>query len=1218
MLCSGWLRIAALFTFSLCALAQETRSMLFGRVLDPQGAAIVGVRVAVRNTDTGASQSLTTNGEGYYEANLLMPGGYELSAEISGFKRTVRKGIVLPVSSRLEVDLRMEMGGVTETVSVTADAPLLETNAVSSGRVLDNKTVMELPVMGNSAMLLVKLAPGIQTGGVNNYLALHSNAGGSDYSVNGNIGGNAWTLDGSPNSGPGRRTGYLPYTDAIAEFKVETTNFDASIGQTSGAAITMISKSGTNDYHGTATWQHWQQRWQGTPFFVKQAYYRRIAEADARGNTALANQLRATDKQPPGRSNNWGASGGGPVVIPKLFNGRNKLFWFFTYNAFKDVKVEDASAFNRTVPTLTQRDGNFADLLTLPNSVRYVIHDPTTVVRDTARPNNFIRQPFAGNVIPKSRFANPAFNKIMDLYPKPNNELPGQDPVNNYLASQTPYNWDYQAYSNRVDYNISSKWRTYGRWSYNYFGPEDRGDWTYETARGLNLNGLVRENVAGNIDLIYTQSANTIWNFNIGSSQFREGNEQPLSRTFKPSDLGLPAYLDQKAGDQALLPLMNLNGYSQISPGGLPTYTRTRSINNKLELTHIRGKHTLRAAIDNRNFFRTGGGGGNTSGNFAFSDVYTRRYDDGFVPSTNVGHAMAAFILGMPNSLTIASNDNFAMHNPYYGWFVQDNWRLTPKLTLNLGLRMEWEGGATERYNRMITSFDPKAQLPITQAAQQAYARNPLAELPASQFQVLGGSLYAGANGQSRMRSRNELMMLPRIGVAYSLNKKTVIRAGYGIYFDTLNVMNFGPDQFGFSRTTSTIATNDFGQNWNFPANANPSNFRSPLNDPFPVRSDGSRFDVPTRDALGLMARAGRGFGFNDFDQPRARQQRWRAGLQRQISDSMVLDVSYAGSYSDRISLGQTLSPLPERFWASGNTRNNDLANDLNQNVANPFLISNFNRAQFDPLIWQDLNTIGFFTSPFIRKNQLLRAFPHINGLTNNAESSSYTKSHELQISLDKRFSKGWNFNFGYTGMILREADFFFNEFDTARTERASNDGRPHRITATGIYELPFGKGRQFLAKSGRALNYLVGGWQLAATYEYQPGPLVDFGNLFYYGNDLNAIAGGDRSFDRWFNTDNFEKTAALGPAAFHRRVFPTRIDGLRRDMTNQWNANVSKNLALAERVNMQLRLDAINLANRSQMNAPNADPYSTLFGRITSQTAATNRWIQVQARITF
>lgn len=1204
------------------AFAQETRSMLFGRVLDPTGASVVGASVRVRNAETGVGVTLKTNDTGYYEANLLLPGAYELTAEMQGFKRLIRKGVALPVASRIEVDLHLEIGGTTETVSVTADAPLLETNAVSSGRVIDNKSLMELPVMGNSAILLVKLAPGVQTGGVNNYLALHSNAGGSDYSVGGNIGGNSWTLDGSPNQGPGRRTAYLPYTDAVSEFKVETNNFDASIGQSSGAAITMISKSGSNDLHGTATWQHWQQRWQGTPFFVKQNYYRRINAAEAAGNSALANSLRNTDKQPTGRSNNWGASGGGAVIIPKIYNGKNKLFWFFTYNAFKDVKVEDASTFNRTVPTLKAREGDFSEMLQLLNGARYTIHDPLTITRDPARPNNFVRTPFPGNIIPKSRFANPAFDQIMNLYPKPNVAIaPGQDPVNNYLASQTPYNWDYYAYSNRVDYQISDKWRMFGRWSINNFGPEDRADWTYETARGLNLNGLVRNNKGGNVDVVYSQSPTTLWNFNIASNQFREGSIQPKVLEFKPSDVGLPAYLDQKAGALTHLPQFSINGFTTISPGGISTWTRTRQNTAKVQATLIRGKHSISAAFDNRNQYRTGGGGGNTSGNFNFNQNYLRRNDDGFTPAADLGLSMAAFILGIPSSGSVATNDTYATHTPYYATFVQDTWRVNSKLTLNLGLRMEYERGATERYNRMIGNFDPNYVPPFARVAEAAYARNPIPELPVSQFKVIGGNTYPGTGGAPRNLYKNELMWLPRIGVAYQIKSKTVIRGGYGIFFDTINVLNFGPDQFGFSRGTNMIVSNDFGQTWNFSGNASPANGGSPLRDPFPVRADGSRFDVPTRDALGGFARQGRGFGYTSFDQPHARVQRWQFGLQQQIGSSMVVTAFYQGNYSDRISLGRNMAPLDQRFFATGTTRNDANANNMNANVSNPFFIGNFNRADFDPLVWADMNTNGFFTSPTIRKSQLLRAFPQMNGVTNNTEFSAYTRGDEFQISFEKRFSKGYNLNIAYTGFKLREADFFANEFDTQRTERPSNDGRPHRFTATGVWEVPVGRGKRLLGSANRAVDMALGGWQFAATYEYQPGPLVDFGNLFYYGSNVNEVANVNRTFETWFNTANFERTAARGPNGPHVRVFPTRIPGVRTDSTNQWNANVSKNIKIiaGERpVNMQLRLDAINLQNRSQMAGPNTDPFSTNFGRITSQSAAVNRWIQVQARITF
>ena len=578
----------------------------------------------------------------------------------------------------------------------------------------------------------------------------------------------------------------------------------------------------------------------------------------------------------------------------------------------------------------------------------------------------------------------------------------------------------------------------------------------------------------------------------------------------------------------------------------------------------------------------------------------------------------AAFILGIPSSGSLATNDTYATYSPYYASFLQDTWRISSKLTLSVGLRIEYELGATERYNRMIGNFDPDYVPSFAAAAQAAYAKNPIPELPAGQFKVVGGNTYVGVNGSPRNLYKNELMWLPRVGAAYQVNSKTVLRGGFGTFFDTINVMNFGPDQSGFSRPTSMIVSNDFGQTWNFSGSASPANGGSPLRDPFPVRADGSRFDTPTREALGGFARQGRGFGYTASNQPHARQRRWQAGLQRQIGGRMVVTAFYQGSYSDRISLGRTQSALGSPYFATGTVRNDANANNMNANVANPYFIGNFNRAEFSPLVWADMNTNGFFTSPTIRRNQLLRPFSQINGLTNNTEFSSYTRSDEFQFSFEKRFSAGWNFNAAYTGLELREADFYANEFDTVRTERPSNDGRPHRFTMTAVYQLPFGKGQQFLASAPRALDLLLGGWQAAATYEFQPGPLVDFGNLFYYGNGVNEVANVSRTWDAWFNTANFERTAARGPNGPHVRVFPTRIAGIRSDKTSQWNANFGKNFKITERVATQIRLDALNVQNRSQMSGPNTDPFSTNFGRITSQTAATNRWLQVQVRVTF
>jgi hypothetical protein len=1197
--------------WGMAASGQETRGMIHGRVLDPSGTPVAGASVVVTNTGTNTVSRLTTNETGYYEANLLLPGGYEVAAEAQGFKKALRKGLVLPLNARLEIDMRLELGTISETVSVTAQAPLLDTSTSSSGMVLDNRSVLDLPVIADNTMVLVKLTPGIQTSGVNDYLGPHSNAGASDYSTAGGVGGNEWSIDGAPNNGAGRRSAYLPHSDTVQEMKVETSGFDASFGHTSGVSVLMMTRAGTNDWHGSATEQHWQQRWHGTPFFTRQLYYRNIAAAEASGDKALADRLRSEDKQQPGRSNNWAATFGGPVRIPKLYNGKDKLFFFFSYQGNIDKISDLPSRLNKTIATLDDRKGDFSRHLKV-NAGLYQIYDPLSVRPDPARPRNFIRDPIPGNILPASRIQNPGYKFFTGILPGPNNDPdPAKEPLNNYLAITTPLLRDYKAYTNRMDYHFSDRHRFFGRWTYNDW-VNDALDWTYDTLRGLQSSKQSRTNLAGTVDWVWTISSATVLDVAVAVNNYREGSKAEVPLQFKPSDVGLPKYLDDKAADQHILPQMTITGYETISQL-YPNYTHFRSATAKADLSQVRGNHTLRAGFDGRGQYRTGGGGGNTSGTFTFNNLYTRRNDDNLTPAGNLAHSWAAFMMGLPSGISIATNDSFVLLNPYYGWYAQDNWRLTRKLSVNAGLRVEYEQGPTERYNRVIGYFDPKASLPITVPAQAAYAQSPIPELPAAQFMVAGGTIYPGTAGAPRRLWRNELMWLPRAAFAWEVHPKTVVRGGYGLFYDTLNVLNDAPDQTGFSRSTNTILTNDFGVNW---LAGDPRRGISPMTDPFPVRPDGTRFDEPVRNSLGLMARAGRGWTYDDYNVRHARQQRWRMGVQRQIGDDVLIDIGYAGSYANRVPLARVEAALAEEFWAAGQLRDNAVASNMNSNVTNPFSLTNFEELRrTNPGVYQDMATVAYFTSPTIRRERLLRPYPQMNGLTNSLVNSGEVKTHSIELMVQRRFSRGFNLNFSYTRMWDRTADFYSNEFDALPAWRESNESRPHRVTATGIYEFPFGKGRRWL-RSG-VLNHIFGGFQAAATFEWQPGPLISFPNLFYTG-DLANIDTGQRTLDRWFNTDGFEKRSAFQPAAFHRRVFPTRIDGLRRDSTNQWNVNLQRNFRLQERVTLELRADALNIQNRTQFSDPNTTPTSTDFGRVTAQTNTRNRFIQVQGRVRF
>ncbi|MEO7142473.1 MAG: TonB-dependent receptor [Bryobacteraceae bacterium] len=1201
--------LAAILAASVVT-AQETRSTIFGRVVDPQNAGVVTATVVVTNTGTNTTMTLKTNDTGYYEADLLLPGNYQVSAEAAGFKKSLHSGIALPLSTRVEINMQLQLGQAAETVMVTAEAPLLDpTASVSAGRVMDSRDVVDLPIFNNSPLMMIKLVPGVQSSNNRRYNGVNALGGTSDAHAVGGF-ANDWSIDGVPDMG-NNAVAYMPYSTTIQEYKVETENFDASVGHTAGASIETMTKAGTNAFHGDLTEQYWNQRWNGTPFFVKQAYFRSIAQAAASGNNALAQQLRNSPQQPSGHDNDYGADIGGPVILPKLINGKNKLFFFFSFDGFDDRKTT-GSANNHTVPTLPERQGDFSDLLAVSSS-KYQLYDPLTVRPDPSRAGHLVRDPIPGNIIPKSRVIDPAYQTYLKFIPAPNN-LPVSsklEPLNDYVDPAEPYNWFYEAFANRYDYQLSEKNRFFGHWNWLKYR-EDRQDWTYTTDRGLMTNGVNRNNLGAMADWVYTPTASTVFDVEAGANNFREGNIlSPVALAFTPSTVGLPAYMDAKAGVNHALPVMNFSGYDALGQS-VPAWTHYEILSLKGNAFHIRGAHTFRAGIDVRDHRRSGGDPGNASGLYSFNNAYTCREDDCLTTTGSLGYSWAAFMMGIPTTSNVDTNATYATSNPYIGTYVQDNWRVNSRLSLNLGFRIEYEFGIKERYNREIAGFNPAATLPITALAEAAYAQNPIPELAGSAFAVLGGSVYTNTNGASPRFPAGQLMFLPRAGAAYQINSATVVRGGYGMYYDTLNAQTLGPDQSGFSRTTSDPSSTNFGQTW---LSGDPANGVSPMADSFPVRSDGTRFDTPVGNALGLMARDGNGWTFVDPNFKRARVQRWRAELERQFGANTVISVAYTGMRADDLRITRTLAALPAQYWATGTTRNNTVASNLNQNVTNPFYIGNFASLETsDPVIYQALSSTAFFRSSTIRKSQLLQPFSQMNGLS---ESGPYgtSKAHSVEAVFRRRFSSGFTINANFTGLYERDQDYYYNQFDAAPSWELTNNGVPYRFAATGIYELPFGKGKPLVHAAIPAA--IIGGWQIAATYEGQPGPLLQWGNVFYNGN-VNNICSGSRTLDQWFTTSGFVTEAAQQPAAFQARVFPTRIGNCRADGLNVLNTNIQRTFKIRERFSFQLRMDALNVMNHSQFNPPDLNPTDSTFGKITDNTSSTMRFILIQGRIRF
>ena len=414
----------------------------------------------------------------------------------------------------------------------------------------------------------------------------------------------------------------------------------------------------------------------------------------------------------------------------------------------------------------------------------------------------------------------------------------------------------------------------------------------------LETNDTVRHPLAATLNWTYAASAHSVISAQFGTNEYYQGSQEIVSSTYKPTDVGLPAYMDQKCAvaGGCVLPLASWTGYAAGVANGTsglglqaPSHLASRNYQGIVNVTEILGSHTLRFGSDVRQQVFTSMGPGYTSGNFVFDNTYTRRNDDTAVaPAGNLGLSWAAFMLGIPTTSSVDANDSYATLNPYYSGYIQDSWRVTPKLTLNFGLRFEYEAGMTERYNRMLVGWNPNLQLPISAAAQAAYATAPVAQLPASGFLVQGGSLYANtpSQGVSREAWQGQAMLLPRVAAAYQINPKTVVRAGYGVYYDTLNATNIFPNQLGFSTTTTNVASNNFGMTWN---TGNPAAGVSLLADPFPVRADGTRFDSAYGNALGAMMVAGTSYSYGNLNYKHPRLQRWSAGIQRELGSNMAI-----------------------------------------------------------------------------------------------------------------------------------------------------------------------------------------------------------------------------------------------------------------------------------------------------------------------------------------
>lgn len=1201
--------------------AQEARGSIAGQVWDAQSAVVPGAAVTVLNTGTGYTVRVTTNASGYFEVVLLNPGMYTVTAEAPGFKKSEQGNVRVSVAGRAQLEFRLELGPVSETVDVTAEVPLLDTTTASAGRLLDERQIMQLPFNDLNPFVLVALAPGMQWTGVPENRRPFDIRGTSAFNTAGGVGGNEYMIDGTPVSGSQRRTAFVPPSDAVEELRLESTPFDASYGHTSGATVNAQTRAGTNQFHGSLYDQHWQQRWNATPHFLRLTY-----EADV-----AAGRRKPTDpKQPSGRQNNFGGTAGGPIYIPKIFDGRNKAFFFFSYNGIYQRRGSTDPTYN--VPAAPWRDSGDFSALQAIDPIKYTVYDPRSARLVNGR---VVRDPFPGNRgVP---MLNPVYQNYLKFYPMPNNPagLVTAEGKNNYLASQQIDKQDFNSFINRFDYNLGSMHRLYGRWYMNH-NLERQDDWTYETVPDLTVAGLDRGGKGAGADYIWIVDSRTTVNTGVNWVRFYSGNTRPGVRDYTPSGVGFPKYIDERAGDLTMLPQISFSSLEGFGASYPSVAERPTTGEFKIAATSIVRAHSIHYGYNERRYWFTSAGAGLTSGSYTFNQTYMRAADN-TTTADNFGLEWAAFRMGLPSSITLQTNDSGYWTTRYRALYLQDEWRVNRRFTLQLGMRYEGESGFTERFDRMSSGeFIAGIELPITTAVQAAYAAAPLPELPAADFRVLGGTRYAGVDG-SRKFNNGTHHFLPRVGVAVQLDSKTVMRGGYGVFYDTFNVNNTTlGNQYGYSQPTSTVVSSDLGLTFccDVGASSGLAAGRTPLTNPFPVRRDGTRWDEPYRNALGSMAFAGRSFNSvpRDFSPPL--QQRWRIGMQRQLGRDVIIDISYNGSWTT----GTVNAPavvLPGKYWATGNTRNDAIDRDLNTNVANPFYLGNLSALQSsDPALYNYLSTQSFFTSRTIQKQRLLRSLPQFSSLT-VAKPLGRVRYNDMQLLAQKRFSQGFSASVAYTWVDSDIKDWFANEFDPEPSWRVSNLAVPHRIAVTAIWELPFGHGKNWLSTGWPA--QLAGGWRISSIYQYQSGFPTTWANRFFYGDpaNLSAILKHDETWSRdmhqWFDPSiaytgsgpipqgfqGFEGRSALQPGTYQVRMFPQYLGDLRADGIRVLDLKILREFQIRERLTAAVSLDALNAINHTNLAAPNTNPTDRDFGHITSQRGL-SRVLQMNLRIQF
>ncbi len=1176
----------AVIAFSSSAFAQSAAGTLDGHVTDASGAAVPNARVIIENQATNVKLTTVTSGDGRFYERYLLPGTYNVTVEKTGFQKYIQTGILLDVEQTITLTIPLKVGDVSTTVEVTANTAQLATETSTVATTISQKAILDLPT-GRNPLSLVTLVPGVipTGGGQTPWIS----GGRNDY--------NDVTIDGTSvivpeNNVSHLQVGYTPIEDSVAEVSVVTNSLAPEYGRTGGGTINIATRGGTNQIHVT----------------LFEFNKNNIFNANSWGN------IRAGAPRNIVRFNQFGGSMGGPIEIPHLYNGKSKTFFFVSEQS---TRQPGTSTPTFSVPTEAMKQGIFTGFTNGASGgvgQPVIIYDPMNVGPNAACPAsqpNCFRQPFANNMIPTSRF-DPVAKKLMSFFPSANS----QGTVTN-AALQTN-NWHTigaqtspsDQLDTRIDHNFSDKLRMFVRgsnqWGYNSnfnaFGnpgtPSGTGDGpiTYYN-RNITMNW------------IYSLSPTTILNFNYGFAR-DSSIRVPFSQGTKPSALGFPTAADSIV-DNFEFPQVSINGNSSGYSLGQASFTTLYNFPYshifRGDLTKLKGKHTLKMGAVWEKLFVNFTQLGSPDGQYSFGSGFTQQNASAGT-STTQGNGFASFLLGLPNN---NGNDlqfsySAATSSTYSGAYFQDDWKVTPRLSLNLGVRYDVDTPRTERYNR-LSYFDVNAPSPL-QGKVASSATCPNCGNLKGAMQFVGTANSAFGRHQTPTDLNN---WAPRVGFAYKLFENTVLRGAYGILYAPSMLQAAGTSGSsgteGFTGGTALNSTLDNG-----------TSFIASLSNPFPngfIRPLGSANGPVSGTLTDVGGSIGDSF-FIDYVNPVVQQ--WNFNIQQQVKGNWIIQVGYLGAKGQHLPDGEssmTYNQLPGSFLSLGT--------NLLANVANPFygIIK---------------NPTSIYAAPMIQARFLLDAYPQYSGVNAFRKPQANSNYNSLIVSAEHRYRNGFTTLVSFTaGKLLDDASQVVNYIGQAGTKQdfycrkceksVSSQDVPRRLVTSGTYELPLGKGRKFFSSMPKVADIVLGGWQVNGILVFQKGIPVAIGNG---GNSANLGAPGIRPTD---NGQNPQNTGSIGDRLnnyFNQTVFSQTpnyafgnvgrfLPNVRQPGTHNLDASLFKNFRPVERVNLQFRAEAFNATNSptwgglgTTVNSPSN------FGIITSKSG--NRTMQLALKLMF